>query len=74
MSHTVQRKILITADEKINVALLTSSDDYDVLTASNGREGLEIVKRIMDLHNEQVGIIDNPDGQGSVFWLTLKKA
>ncbi len=36
--------------------------------------GLAIVKRIVDLHNEQVGVIDNPDGQGSIFWLTLKKA
>ncbi|MDW7733544.1 MAG: response regulator [Methanolobus sp.] len=36
--------------------------------------GLAIVKRIVDLHNEQVGVIDNPDGHGSIFWLTLKKA
>jgi PAS domain S-box-containing protein len=36
--------------------------------------GLAIVKRIIDLHNEQVGVLDNPQGQGSVFWLTLKKA
>jgi PAS domain S-box-containing protein len=36
--------------------------------------GLAIVKRIIDLHNEQVGVVDNPDGHGSVFWLTLKKA
>ena len=36
--------------------------------------GLAIVKRIVDLHNEQVGVIDNPDGKGSIFWLTLKKA
>ncbi|WP_406669910.1 response regulator [Methanolobus sp. ZRKC4] len=35
--------------------------------------GLAIVKRIVDLHNEQVGVIDNPDGKGSIFWLTLKK-
>lgn len=36
--------------------------------------GLAIVKRIIDLHNEQVGVLDNPEGHGSVFWLTLKKA
>ncbi|TGC09118.1 sensor histidine kinase [Methanolobus halotolerans] len=36
--------------------------------------GLAIVKRIVDLHHEQVGVIDNPDGKGSIFWLTLKKA
>lgn len=36
--------------------------------------GLAIVKRIIDLHNEQVGVFDNPEGHGSVFWLTLKKA
>jgi PAS domain S-box-containing protein len=36
--------------------------------------GLAIVKRIIDLHNEQVGVLDNPQGQGSVFWMTLKKA
>ncbi|MBN2110333.1 MAG: response regulator [Methanosarcinaceae archaeon] len=36
--------------------------------------GLAIVKRIVDLHNEEVGVTDNPDGHGSVFWVTLKKA
>ena len=36
--------------------------------------GLAIVKRIMDLHGEKVGVIDNPQGQGSIFWFTLKKA
>lgn len=35
--------------------------------------GLAIVKRIMDLHEETVGINDNPEGKGSVFWFTLKK-
>ncbi|MDW7730802.1 MAG: response regulator [Methanolobus sp.] len=47
MDQVTRRKILIIDDERINVALLTSylSDDYDVLTAPNGKEGLEIVKR-----------------------------
>ncbi|TGC09746.1 response regulator [Methanolobus halotolerans] len=36
--------------------------------------GLAIVKRIIDLHDEDVGVADNPEGQGSIFWLTLKKA
>lgn len=36
--------------------------------------GLAIVKRIMDLHGESVAVIDNPQGKGSVFWFTLKKA
>jgi PAS domain S-box-containing protein len=36
--------------------------------------GLAIVKRIMDLHNGDYGVIDNPEGRGSVFWLTLKKS
>ncbi len=35
--------------------------------------GLAIVKRIMDLHRETIAVDDNPEGQGSVFWLTLKK-
>ncbi|MDY0386205.1 MAG: response regulator [Methanolobus sp.] len=35
--------------------------------------GLAIVKRIMDLHKEYVAVEDNPEGNGSVFWLTLKK-
>lgn len=35
--------------------------------------GLAIVKRIMDLHEESVGIVDNPEGKGSIFWFTLKK-
>ncbi len=36
--------------------------------------GLAIVKRIMDLHDESVGVVDNPEGKGSIFWFTLKKA
>jgi signal transduction histidine kinase len=35
--------------------------------------GLAIVKRIMDLHMEVIDVDDNPEGKGSVFWLTLKK-
>ncbi len=35
--------------------------------------GLAIVKRIMDLHREKIAVDDNPEGQGSVFWLTLGK-
>ncbi|AFV23548.1 multisensor signal transduction histidine kinase [Methanolobus psychrophilus R15] len=35
--------------------------------------GLAIVKRIVDLHGERVGVIDNPEGKGAVFWFTLKK-
>lgn len=35
--------------------------------------GLAIVKRIMDLHKGHVAVEDNPEGNGSVFWLTLKK-
>ncbi|MDO9516665.1 MAG: MASE3 domain-containing protein [Methanosarcinaceae archaeon] len=36
--------------------------------------GLAIVKRIIDLHGGDVGVEDNPAGQGSVFWVTLIKA
>lgn len=36
--------------------------------------GLAIVKRIVELHGGEVGVEDNPDGGGSVFWVTLKKA
>jgi signal transduction histidine kinase len=28
----------------------------------------------MDLHMEVIDVDDNPEGKGSVFWLTLKKA
>jgi PAS domain S-box-containing protein len=35
--------------------------------------GLAIVKRIMDLHMEVIDVDDNPEGKGSIFWLTLKK-
>lgn len=36
--------------------------------------GLAIVKRIVELHGGEVGVDDNPAGEGSVFWFTLKKA
>lgn len=36
--------------------------------------GLAIVKRIVELHNEKVWATDNPEGKGSIFWFTLKKA
>ena len=35
--------------------------------------GLAIVKRIVELHDGDVGVEDNPRGQGSVFWVTIKK-
>jgi PAS domain S-box-containing protein len=36
--------------------------------------GLAIVKRIADLHMGNVGVEDNPEGKGSLFWATIKKA
>lgn len=35
--------------------------------------GLAIVKRIIELHGGNVGIENNPAGQGSVFWVTIGK-
>ncbi len=35
--------------------------------------GLAIVKKIMDLHKGHIAVDDNPEGKGSIFWLTLKK-
>ncbi len=35
--------------------------------------GLAIVKRIMELHGGDYGVMDNQEGKGSVFWVTLKK-
>jgi signal transduction histidine kinase len=36
--------------------------------------GLAIVKRLITLHGGRVGVEDNPEGQGSRFWVTVKKA
>ncbi|MDF1534165.1 MAG: MASE3 domain-containing protein [Methanosarcinaceae archaeon] len=35
--------------------------------------GLAIVKKIIELHGGEVGVEDNPSGQGSVFWVTFRK-
>lgn len=35
--------------------------------------GLAIVKRVIELHGGDVGVDDNPAGEGSVFWITIKK-
>ncbi|MEZ5333747.1 MAG: PAS domain S-box protein [Methanolobus sp.] len=35
--------------------------------------GLAIVKKIAELLGGSVGVEDNPEGQGSVFWVKLKK-
>ncbi len=36
--------------------------------------GLAIVKRIVDIHKGTVGVEDNPQGKGSIFWVMLDKA
>lgn len=36
--------------------------------------GLAIVKKIIELHGGDVGVKDNPEVQGSIFWFTVKKA
>jgi PAS domain S-box-containing protein len=36
--------------------------------------GLAIVRRLTALHGGRVGVEDNPAGQGTVFWFTVKKA
>lgn len=36
--------------------------------------GLAIVKRIMELHGGSYGVEDNPEGKGSVFWVTFSKS
>ncbi|ADI74435.1 PAS/PAC sensor signal transduction histidine kinase [Methanohalobium evestigatum Z-7303] len=35
--------------------------------------GLAIVKRVIELHGGKVGVYDNPEGIGNIFWVTLKK-
>ena len=35
---------------------------------------LAIVKCIIELHRGEVGVEDNPESVGSVFWVTLSKA
>ena len=35
--------------------------------------GLTIVKKIIELHGGEVGVEDNPAGQGSVFWVIIRK-
>lgn len=36
--------------------------------------GLAIVRRIVELHGGKYGVADNPNGKGSVFWVTLEKS
>ncbi|WP_292469014.1 PAS domain S-box protein [Methanolobus sp.] len=36
--------------------------------------GLAIAKRMIDLHGGRIGVEDNTEGKGSVFWAVVKKA
>ncbi len=36
--------------------------------------GLAIAKRIMEMHQGNLGVDDNPEGKGSIFWVTLDKS
>lgn len=36
--------------------------------------GLAIIKRIIELYCGNVGVDDNSAGQGSIFWVTVRKA
>jgi signal transduction histidine kinase len=36
--------------------------------------GLSIVKNVVELHGGNIGVEDNPEGKGSMFWITVKKA
>ncbi|KXS41101.1 MAG: PAS/PAC sensor signal transduction histidine kinase [Methanolobus sp. T82-4] len=36
--------------------------------------GLAIAKRTIDLHGGRVGVDNNPEGRGSVFWASIRKA
>jgi hypothetical protein len=36
--------------------------------------GLAIVKRIIELHGGMYGVEDNPEGEGSIFWVVVGKA
>ncbi len=36
--------------------------------------GLAIVRSIVELHDGKYGVADNPEGKGSMFWITLKKS
>ncbi|MFP4655165.1 MAG: sensor histidine kinase [Methanohalobium sp.] len=42
-------------------------------TAGKGL-GLSIVKSIIDLHGGSVDVEDNPDGEGSMFWISVEKS
>ncbi|MEZ5336587.1 MAG: HAMP domain-containing sensor histidine kinase [Methanolobus sp.] len=35
--------------------------------------GLAIAKRTIELHGGRIGVTDNPQGKGSLFWATVKK-
>ena len=43
----MKRRILIVDDEKINIMMLTKilKDEYEVFTAYNGKEALDILKQ-----------------------------
>lgn len=88
-ANTVIKITIEDLDEKWKIGIIDQGDgipdkDKDVvferfkrLHRDNIRGsgiGLAIVKRIADLHNERIWVADNPEGKGSIFWLTLKKA
>jgi PAS domain S-box-containing protein len=64
-SHSVNEK------EDVALDIFNEGDDAEF---EGGDQAFSIIKRIIELYGGDIGITDNPAGQGLVFWIRLKKA
>lgn len=59
---------------KTSANSLDSGNGGESVEFEGGNQGFSIIKRVIELYGGDIGVIDNPEGTGLVFWISLRKA